>query len=57
MGVPSTEIERAVETVQLLRKIADEERMHFNILENLYAFAQEPQNFSAWIEFTDFKGY
>jgi len=43
------------ETVQLLLRIANEERKHYNILDNLYDFVLAPQNFLAWGEFSNLK--
>jgi rubrerythrin len=40
------------ETVQLLLRIADEEKKHFNILDNLYDYTLAPQNYLAWGEFS-----
>jgi rubrerythrin len=44
------------ETVQLLLKIANEEKKHFNIMDNLYDFVLAQQNFLAWGEFSNLKG-
>jgi rubrerythrin len=43
------------ETVQLLLRIANEEKKHFNILDNLYDYTLAPQNFLAWGEFSNLK--
>ena len=43
------------ETVQLLLRIANEEKKHYNILDNLYDFTLAPQNFLAWGEFSNLK--
>ena len=43
------------ERVQLLLRIANEEKKHYNILDNLYDFALAPQNFLAWGEFSNLK--
>ncbi len=43
------------EAVQLLLKIANEEKKHFNILDNLYDYVLAPQNFLAWGEFSNLK--
>ncbi len=43
------------ETRQLLQKIADEEKKHYNIMDNLYDFTLAPQNFLAWGEFSNLK--
>ena len=37
---------------KLLQKIADEEKKHFEIMENLYDFVLAPQNYLAWGEFS-----
>jgi rubrerythrin len=39
-------------TAKLLQKIADEEKKHFEIMENLYDFVLAPQNYLAWGEFS-----
>jgi rubrerythrin len=41
-------------TQKLLLKIADEERHHFNILENIYLFISAPDQHPAWAESTNF---
>ena len=43
------------DTVQLLLKIANEEKKHFNVLDNLYDLVLAPQNFLAWGEFSNLK--
>lgn len=43
------------ETRQLLLKIADEEKKHYTIMDNLYDFTLAPQNFLAWREFSNLK--
>lgn len=43
--------------VQLLLKIANEEKKHYNIMENLYDFVLAPQNFLAWGEFSNLKEF
>lgn len=42
-------------TARLLQRIADEEKKHYNIMENLYDFVLAPQNFLAWAEFSNLK--
>ena len=37
----------------LLRRIAEEERKHFNIMENLYDFALRPKYYLEWREFSN----
>jgi rubrerythrin len=43
------------ETMQLFLLIANEEKKHYNIMENLYDFVLAPQNFLAWGEFSNLK--
>jgi rubrerythrin len=43
------------ETVQLLLRIANEEKKHFNIMDNLSDYTLAPQNFLAWGEFSNLK--
>lgn len=43
------------EIVQLLLRIANEEKKHFNILDNLCDYTLAPQNFLAWAEFSNLK--
>lgn len=43
------------ETRQLLLRIADEEKKHYTIMDNLYDFTLAPQNFLAWREFSNLK--
>lgn len=45
------------EIVQLLLRIANEEKKHFNILDNLYDFVLAPQYFLAWGEFSNLKEF
>jgi rubrerythrin len=45
------------ETVQLLLRIANEEKKHFNIMDNLYDYVLAPQNFLAWGEFSNLKEF
>jgi rubrerythrin len=49
--------ENKAETVQLLLKIAGEEKKHYNIMENLYDFVLAPQNYLAWGEFSNLKEF
>jgi rubrerythrin len=37
----------------LLRRIADEERRHLNIMENIFDFMESPRTFLAWGEFSN----
>lgn len=41
----------------LLLKIADEERKHLSIVENIYAFVESPQTYLAWGEFSNLSEY
>jgi len=43
------------ETVQLLLRIANEEKKHFNILDNICDFVEAPQSYLAWGEFSNLK--
>lgn len=43
--------------VQLLLKIANEEKKHFNILENIYDFVSSPLTYLAWGEFSNLKEF
>jgi trimethylamine--corrinoid protein Co-methyltransferase len=45
------------EIVQLLLKIANEEKKHFNVLDNLYDYILAPQNFLVWGEFSNLKEF
>ena len=45
------------ETVQLLLIIANEEKKHFNILDNLCDFVAAPQSYLAWGEFSNLKEF
>ena len=45
------------DTTQLVLKIANEEKKHYNIMENLYDFVLAPQNFLAWGEFSNLKEF
>lgn len=45
------------ETVQLLLRIANEEKKHFNIMDNLYDYILAPQNYLAWGEFSNLKEF
>ncbi len=49
--------ENNAECVQLLLKIANEEKKHYNIMENLYDFVLAPQNYLAWGEFSNLKEF
>jgi len=45
------------ETVQLLLRIANEEKKHFTILDNLCDFVLAPQYYLAWSEFSNLKEF
>lgn len=49
--------ENAAEIVELLLMIANEEKKHYNIMENLYDFVLAPQNYLAWGEFSNLKEF
>jgi rubrerythrin len=42
---------------EILLMIAEEERKHLSIVENIYAFVESPKNFLAWGEFSNLKEY
>lgn len=44
-------------TREILLMIADEERKHLSIVENIYSFVESPKNFLAWGEFSNLKKY
>lgn len=41
------------ETRMLLLRIAKEERRHFNIVENVYRYVNAPNEYLAWVEFSN----
>ena len=43
------------DTAMLLLRIAEEEKKHYNIMDNLYEFTLAPQYFLAWGEFSNLK--
>ncbi len=45
------------ETRALLLKLAEEERRHLSIVENIYSFVEEPKTYLAWGEFSNLKEY
>jgi rubrerythrin len=45
------------ETREILLMIADEERKHLNIVENIYSFVESPKTYLAWGEFSNLKEY
>lgn len=44
-------------TREILLKIAEEERKHLSIIENIYAFVESPKSYLAWGEFSNLKEY
>jgi len=42
---------------KVLLMIADEERKHLSIVENIYSFVESPKNFLAWGEFSNLKEF
>lgn len=42
---------------KLLRMLADEERKHLEIMENIYDFVESPKDFLAWGEFSNLKEF
>jgi rubrerythrin len=51
----AAEKEQSPEVRTLLRMLADEERIHLNIVENIYEFVESPKFFLAWREFSNLK--
>jgi rubrerythrin len=49
--------EQDADTVMLLLKIANEEKKHYNIMENLYELALKPEYFLAWREFSNLQEF
>jgi rubrerythrin len=45
------------ESRALLLMIADEERKHLSIVENIYSFVESPKSYLAWGEFSNIKEY
>ncbi|QXE92473.1 ferritin-like domain-containing protein [Geomonas subterranea] len=45
------------EARKIVLSIADEERRHLSIIENIYSFVESPKNFLAWGEFSNLKEY
>lgn len=41
------------ETVTLLLRIANEEKKHYNIMQNLYEFGLKPEYYLEWVEFSN----
>jgi len=42
---------------EILLMIADEERKHLNIVENIYSFVESPKTYLAWGEFSNLEEY
>lgn len=51
----AAEKEPALEVRQLLNALAAEERLHLNIIENIYEFVESPKYFLEWREFSNLK--
>jgi len=51
----AAEKEQSPEVRTLLQMLADEERIHLNIVENIYEFVESPKFFLAWREFSNLK--
>ncbi|OGU07083.1 MAG: ferritin [Geobacteraceae bacterium GWC2_58_44] len=51
----SAEKEQNPEVRRLLQTLADEEKIHLNIVENIYEFVESPKFFLAWREFSNLK--
>ena len=51
----SAEKEQTLEVRRLLQALADEERVHLNIVENIYEFVESPKYFLAWREFSNLR--
>ncbi|OGR27766.1 MAG: ferritin [Desulfuromonadales bacterium GWD2_54_10] len=49
--------ESNAEIAQVLQRIANEEKKHFNIMDNLYDYTLAPQNYLAWAEFSNLKEF
>jgi rubrerythrin len=45
------------ESRKLLLRIADEERKHLSIVENIYSFVESPKSYLAWGEFSNLNDY
>ncbi len=44
-------------TAQLLRQLAEEERHHLEVVENIYDFVESPQTYLVWGEFSNLREY
>ena len=49
--------ENIPEAAKLLMRIAEEEKKHFNIMDNIYSFMLAPHYFLAWGEFSNLKEF
>ncbi len=49
--------EKNPEAAKLLMRIAEEEKKHFNIMDNIYTFMLAPHHFLAWGEFSNLTEY
>ena len=45
------------ETADLMRRLADEERHHLEVMENIYEFVEAPRTYLAWGEFSNLHEY
>ena len=44
-------------TREILLMIADEERKHLNIVQNIYSFVESPKTYLAWGEFSNLEEF
>ena len=51
----AAEKEKSLEVRQLLLALATEEKLHLNIIENIYEFVESPKYFLEWQEFSNLK--
>jgi rubrerythrin len=51
----AAEKEQSLEVRQLLRVLAAEEKLHLNIIENIYEFVESPKYFLEWREFSNLR--
>lgn len=49
--------EKNFEAAKLFMRIAEEEKKHFNIMDNIYTFTLAPHHFLAWGEFSNLTEY
>ncbi len=49
--------ETSAATAKILQKLADDERKHLEILENIYDFVEAPKDYLAWGEFSNLKEF